>query len=241
MSVPGRSRCSPACMEIGKDYPHLASACDRGKGVECWRGARSAPACASVVVSEEFRAERWNERHSRLAFGPTDCFLCRPFVSHPALADSLELIEYLKEAGGKRARHRSGNHRSVVLFPAGQRGVSARDVARCATAALRVLARQGVAGVLLVHHRRGRRATTEGMLSRGSGLLSLSVDILIEMYRARQDDINDRRRRLIAFSRESATPGSVAHRTQPGRASITAWWTMSRTLVISCRTGLPFS
>jgi hypothetical protein len=59
--------------------------------------------------------------------------------------------------------------------------------------------------VLLPHHpRKGK--TVAGQAARGSGALPGFVDIIIEMgYYAHPDD-QDRRRRLVAFSRHSDTP-----------------------------------
>jgi hypothetical protein len=47
------------------------------------------------------------------------------------------------------------------------------------------------------------------MASRGSGALPAFVDILVEMYKVAPDDVHDRRRRLVGFSRDPATPRSL--------------------------------
>jgi hypothetical protein len=62
----------------------------------------------------------------------------------------------------------------------------------------------GVAVLVLHHPRKGEPAP--GQAARGSGALSGFVDILIEMRHYRRAGDNDRRSRLLAFSRHEATP-----------------------------------
>jgi hypothetical protein len=77
-----------------------------------------------------------------------------------------------------------------------------------AVAPLHALTQLGLA-VLLIHHPRKAHAA-QGMLSRGCGILPSFADILFEIYGVCANDIHDRRRRLVAFSRDPATAASLA-------------------------------
>jgi hypothetical protein len=69
---------------------------------------------------------------------------------------------------------------------------------------LRALTDAGVS-ILLLHHP-AKGVNLPGQAARGTGAMQGHVDILIEMYYfGRPEDDADRRRRLLAFSREEAT------------------------------------
>src|SRR5207248_8723075 len=73
--------------------------------------------------------------------------------------------------------------------------------------ALLPLQRLTAAGLamLVLHHPR-KRTSADGQWARGSGALSGYVDVLIEMHWYEQAADNDRRRRLLAWSRYDETP-----------------------------------
>ncbi len=165
---------------------------------------RAVAAGNSVVISEE-PPNLWHERHARLGFGPGNCFLCRPFVGNPSSVEWSALIDFIKAQREPRSLDLAVFDPLSYFLPMGEENHPRLLLA--ALTPLHELTRQGMA-VLLMHHPRKARAA-EGMLSRGSGMLSAFADILIEMYRVRPDDVNDRRRRLVAFSRDADTPGSL--------------------------------
>jgi hypothetical protein len=69
---------------------------------------------------------------------------------------------------------------------------------------LQLLTKEGLA-VLGLHHP-GKKKVAGGMAARGSGALSGHVDILVEMRWYDSADKDDRRRRLLAWSRHEETP-----------------------------------
>jgi len=69
---------------------------------------------------------------------------------------------------------------------------------------LRQLTGLGMSVLLLHHPRKGELAV--GQAARGSGALSAFVDILLEMRWHNRPDSEDRRRRLVCFSRHAETP-----------------------------------
>lgn len=163
-------------------------------------GRAVAPGVSAIVTEEP--AGLWQERSAKLGFGPRDCFLCRPFVGAPALAQWQELLDYLGELHRERGVDLAVIDPLAYFLPA--REENHARLLLDALLPLRGLAQEGVA-LLLLHHPR-KAAGPEGMASRGSGVLPAFVDVLMEMYLAKPNDVNDRRRRLIAFSRDPATP-----------------------------------
>src|SRR5581483_1696883 len=69
---------------------------------------------------------------------------------------------------------------------------------------LQRLTTEGVS-VLVLHHPR-KKARPDGQSARGSGALCGSVDILLELHWYTAADSDDRRRRLLAWSRHDQTP-----------------------------------
>ncbi len=155
----------------------------------------------SLIVSEEALAA-WQARHSRLKFGPHDRFFLRPFAGLPTLTEWQEFVEHLAEQA------RSGGGDLVVIdplvccLPCGAENNA--SLMMDTLAPLAKLAQAGVA-VLLLHHPR-KAPAAEGMAARGCGALPAFVDFIIEMRHVDGKQQDDRRRRLIAFSRDAATP-----------------------------------
>ena len=165
---------------------------------------RAVAAGVSAIVTEE-PASLWHERHAHLGFGPRDCFFCRPFVGVPSQADWLQFIDVIKGQKLTRGLDLVIIDPLAYFLPAGE--ASHARLFLEALTPLHLLTQEGMA-VLLVHHPRKNRAA-EGMMARGSGMLPSFADILIEMYRVNSADLKDRRRRLVALSRDAATPGSL--------------------------------
>jgi AAA domain len=157
----------------------------------------------SVVVTEE-DASFWRERHGRLGFGREDSFICRPFRGLPSMDDWVSLIEHLAALNRTRGTDLAILDPISLFLPVPDSG-QVKEV----VSALEPLHRLTGAGmaVLLVHHPRRARSQT-GTAARGSGALQSFVDIILEMYRANADNLDDRRRRLLGFSRDPATPRS---------------------------------
>jgi hypothetical protein len=156
----------------------------------------------TALVTEE-SLERWNLRRGRLDFGNHTWFLCRPFAGKPSFAQWAGLIDRL--AG---LRERDGV--DLAVFDALSHFLPGRTENQAALmvealAPLQRLTERGMA-VLLLHHPT-KRGASEGAAARGSGALPAFVDVIVEMDccgRARAG--NDRRRRLIGFSRYDETP-----------------------------------
>jgi hypothetical protein len=155
----------------------------------------------AAVVSEEGPA-LWAERSRRLAFGPGVCWFCRPFRGRPTPGEWLALIDRL--AGLRQERGLD----LVVIDPLAAflpcRGEGDAGTMLDALLPLTRLTALGVSVLVLHHPRKGDPAP--GQAARGSGALSGFVDILIEMRHYRRAGDNDRRRRLLAFSRHETTP-----------------------------------
>jgi hypothetical protein len=155
----------------------------------------------AFVISEESEAD-WRPRFQQLGIRDHVDLLCRPFAAPPTMDQWLALIETAE------ALHQRHGTALVVIdslasfLPAHSEN-SAGGLLECLTP-LQRLTTAGVA-VLLPHHpRKGK--TVAGQAARGSGALPGFVDIIIEMgYFALPDD-QDRRRRLVAFSRHNDTP-----------------------------------
>lgn len=155
----------------------------------------------ALVLSEE-NVALWQHRHARLAFGDHVRLMCQPFAGKPTDDDWRSLTEHAAAALGADGRRLLVIDTVATLLPAG-----AETNADCmvrALAPLRRLADQGVA-VWLMHHPHKGKARA-GEWSRGSGSLPASVDIALEMHPLRPDDLADRRRVLLGWSRHEETP-----------------------------------
>jgi hypothetical protein len=69
---------------------------------------------------------------------------------------------------------------------------------------LRALTSRGMSVLVLHHPRKGR--VLPGQAARGSGALSGFADVIIEMKQVSRGNVKDRRRRLLAYSRQRETP-----------------------------------
>jgi hypothetical protein len=155
----------------------------------------------AVVVSEE-ASFLWEPRTQRLGLGPQVCLIARPFTNKPTPGQWVDLVDFLGEL------HREHGLALAVIdtvgefLPAGaERGASAMMEALLP---LRRLTAAGVAVLLLHHPRKG--AAADGQAARGSGALPAFADILVEMHWYTRAVDDDRRRRLLAWSRLEATP-----------------------------------
>lgn len=155
----------------------------------------------AAIVSEE-RLESWRRRHDRLQFGDNLVFLCRPFSARPTYEHWLALIDQLARLGEERGVE------LVVIDPLSPfLPGSVENQSSAIQDVLHPLERLTAAGqsVLLLHHpRKGESAP--GQSSRGSGALCASVDVLMEMKLPPNSQPQDRRRKLLAWSRFDETP-----------------------------------
>jgi hypothetical protein len=155
----------------------------------------------ALVISEESE-QQWLERSGRTEFGPGIQWLCRPFQGRPRADEWEELIDYVL------AEHEKKKLDLVVIDPlasflAGRSESNAVTVLD-ALLPLQRLTKAGIAVLVLHHPRKGESAP--GQAARGSGALTSHVDIIIEMHWFARAHEDDRRRRLLSFSRHDATP-----------------------------------
>jgi hypothetical protein len=164
---------------------------------------KSVSAGASIIVSEEAKMH-WQARQARLKFGPGDSFFLQPFVGPPAPADWKRFIEHLTDLA------RTRGHDLVVIdslgrfLPSG--AANNASLLFDALGPLAALAQIGVA-VLLIHHP-SKAPAAEGMAARGCGALPAFVDFVLEMRPVDAKQREDRRRRILGFSRDPTTPRS---------------------------------
>jgi hypothetical protein len=158
------------------------------------------PARALVVSEEDLGL--WHMRHQRLALGEHVQVIYRPFAGKPTDAEWRALLEqsaaHLGPSGGRLLVIDT----VATLMPAGVE--TNADCAVRALAPLRRLAEQGIAVWLLHHPHKGK--ARPGEWARGTGSLPASVDIALEMHPYRPDDLCDRRRLLLGWSRHEETP-----------------------------------
>jgi hypothetical protein len=155
----------------------------------------------AVVVSEESPA-LWYQRGRSLAFGEHVCWFCRPFRGKPRPDEWLALIEQV-------GRIHDAHAADLVVFDSLANLSPARSENDAAEVLKTLLPLQRLTGrglaVLLLHHPR-KGPVLPGQAARGSGALTGYVDICLEMHRVTRRNLNDRRRRLLAFSRHECTP-----------------------------------
>ena len=155
----------------------------------------------AVVLSEE-APTLWLERSRRFDFQDHVCWFCRPFPRRPRPEEWLALIDQLLALHEQVGLSLLAIDPLAAFFP-----VKSENDADAMLAALLPLQRLTQAGlaVAVLHHPR-KKASEEGQSARGSGALCGHADILLELhwYAAASDE--DRRRRLLAWSRHEATP-----------------------------------
>ncbi len=155
----------------------------------------------AVVVSEE-SPSMWLERSRRFDFAGNVCWLCRPFAAKPRPSDWVGLLDQLL------ALHHQFGLSLVAIDPLAAflpfRSENDAGEMLAALLPLQRLTTEGLS-ILLLHHPR-KRGGTDGQCARGSGALSGFVDVLLEMHWHGEAASEDRRRRLLAWSRHEQTP-----------------------------------
>jgi hypothetical protein len=155
----------------------------------------------ALVLSEENLA-LWHMRQQRLALADHVQVICQPFAGKPTDADWQALLEQAANLLGTEGGRLLVIDTVATLLPAGAE-LNADGMVR-ALAPLRRLAEQGFAIWLLHHPHKGKARA--GQWARGSGALPASVDIALEMHPCGADDLADRRRLLLGWSRHEETP-----------------------------------
>jgi hypothetical protein len=163
-------------------------------------GLPALPARA-LVLSEE-NPSLWRTRHQRLAFGDHVQFICRPFLGKPTNADWDALIDQSANHLGTSGGRLLAIDTVATLLPTGVE--TNADCMVQALAPLRRLAEQGIAIWLMHHPHKGK--ARPGEWSRGHGSLPASVGITLEMHPLCPNDLSDRRRLLLGWSRHEETP-----------------------------------
>jgi hypothetical protein len=157
-------------------------------------------AARAVVVSEEDPV-LWERRSRRLDFGEHVSWLCRPFRTRPTPAEWRALIDSLAVLRRERGTDLAVIDPLAAFLPG--RDENTAGLMLEALLPLQTLTAAGMA-VLLLHHPR-KQSAAPGMTARGSGALSAHVDVILEMTTVSADPDN-RRRRLLGFSRFTETP-----------------------------------
>jgi hypothetical protein len=155
----------------------------------------------AIVLSEEPPA-LWLERSHRFDFAEHVTWLCRPFDQQPRKEQWHQLIEHLLALHKQVGLSLVAFDTLATLFPAGSEHSATAMMA--ALLPLRRLTSLGMS-VLINHHPR-KHASPDGQSSRGSGALLGHVDILMELHWYAPSAEDNRRRRLLAWSRHEATP-----------------------------------
>ena len=155
----------------------------------------------AVVVTEE-PPELWWQRGLNLALDGHVHWFCKPFKGKPTHQQWLDLL------GQVGRMHDRQPVDLLAIDPLAHLAAmrTENDAAEMlkAIAPLQGLTARGLS-VLLCHHPR-KGPLVPGQAARGSGALSASVDIILEMQTVCRRNAQARRRRLRAFSRYAATP-----------------------------------
>jgi hypothetical protein len=158
------------------------------------------PARALVVSEEDLSL--WQMRHARLPLAGQVQIICRPFAGRASDADWRALLQESGNLLGSEGGRLLVIDTVATLMPAGVE--TNADCVALALAPLRRLAEQGIAIWIMHHPHKGKGRP--GEWSRGSGSLPASVDIALEMHPFCPDDLADRRRLLLGWSRHEETP-----------------------------------
>jgi hypothetical protein len=158
----------------------------------------------TVIVTEE-HADHWRRRTQHLTFGDHLGLYCRPFRRLPTPKQWESLVDELADLRAGRGVD------LVVIDPlAAFMAGGSENEAGCMLETLLPLQRltSQAMSVLVLHHPR-RQSSAPGQATRGSGALPANADILIEMRGLGGSSREDRRRRLLAFSRYPETPAEL--------------------------------
>ncbi len=153
-----------------------------------------------IVVSEE-PDSLWRPRHHKLDLRHV-YFLCRPFAGKPTMDQWLDLIDQVADLRREHGLGFLAIDTISSLFPGGSENNA--DCVMRAMLPLQKLTDAGMAIWLQHHPKKGM--CLPGQAARGSGAFGGNPDIVLEMYRCPYAGADDRRRRLIAFSRAERTP-----------------------------------
>ncbi len=155
----------------------------------------------ALVVSEESPA-MWLERSRRFDFAGNVCWLCRPFIGKPRQADWQALLDQILDLHHQFGLSLVAIDPMAAFLPFRSENDSTEMLA--ALLPLQRLTAERLS-VLLLHHPR-KKSGANGQCARGSGALSGFVDVLLEMHWYGAAESEDRRRRILAWSRHEETP-----------------------------------
>ena len=154
----------------------------------------------AVVISEESEA-LWAPRYSLLHF-PNTYLICRPFRNKPSMDQWLGLLKHVAHLQAEHGMDLAVVDTLATLLPG--RNEASAPLMMEALLPLQDLTGRGM-GVLLNHHPR-KGVPQPGQAARGSGALAGFVDIIMEKSWCGPADDEDRRRKILAFSRFDQTP-----------------------------------
>ncbi|HEX3147730.1 MAG TPA: AAA family ATPase [Gemmataceae bacterium] len=152
------------------------------------------------VVSEEPKV-LWRQRIQKFGLRK-HLMLRRPFSGVPDREQWQQLLDHIADMHAKHNLSLLAIDPLVMFFPS--HSESDASGAAQALAELRSLADRGMAVLVLHHPKKGD--TKEGQAARGIGVLNAEVDIILEMTNFSSPATDDRRRRIVAFSRFEETP-----------------------------------
>lgn len=157
---------------------------------------------ARVIVLSEEPIDQWRGRHERFQAWPNVGLECRPFRTTPSAAQWHWLIDEMCRLREEQDVDLVVIDSLAMFLPRG----SENNVDRMLDA-LRPLEKltESGAGLLLLHHPKKGRSQS-GQAARGSGALCSYADVLMEMHHVARNRLDDRRRRLLAWSRHDETP-----------------------------------
>jgi hypothetical protein len=155
----------------------------------------------AVIVSEE-SPDLWVQRSKRYHLARHVHWFCRPFASRPSRLDWGSLVNHLLDLHRQVGLSLATIDPLASFFPQGSEFTA--DAMLSALAPLRLLTAAGIS-VLILHHP-SKAPRGEGSLARGTGVLCSHADILMELHRFPSGLEDDRRRRLLAWSRWDDTP-----------------------------------
>lgn len=154
----------------------------------------------ACVISEESR-QQWHLRHQKLDLAHV-YFICRPFKGKPEHHDWLALLDKVAALALHHGIKLLIIDTLASFLPARTESLAAPLMQSLFP--LQRLTALGLAVLLLHHPRKGE--PLPGQAARGSGALPAFVDVILEMSCCPHAPADDRRRRILAFSRHDCTP-----------------------------------